>query len=72
MNVLRRLMAASFKYRGFASLAYGSWIISTVLSLVAPTLFKEVIDNGLTKGDLRFIGLMSGAIIAVAILAALF
>lgn len=72
MNILRRLIAASFKYRGFASLAYGSWLISTALSLVAPTLFKEVIDNGLTKGDLLFIGLMSGVIIAVALLAALF
>ncbi|MCY4437787.1 MAG: ABC transporter ATP-binding protein [Chloroflexi bacterium] len=72
MEILRRLIAASFRHRGFAFLAYGSWLISTALSLVAPTLFKEVIDNGLVKKDLQFIGVMSGAIISVAILAALF
>ena len=72
MKILRRLLAASFTHRRFALLAYGAWLISTVLSLVAPTLFKEVIDNGLVKGDLRFIAAMSGAIVAVALLAALF
>ena len=72
MEILRRLIAASFKHRRFALLAYGSWLISTALSLVAPTLFKEVIDNGLVKGDLRFIGAMSGVIVAVAIFAAFF
>ncbi len=72
MNILRLLLAASFKHRGFAVLAYGSWLISTALSLVAPSLFREVIDNGLMPGDLRYIALMSGAIIAVAVLAALF
>ena len=72
MKILRRLIAASFRHRGFAVLAYGSWLISTALSLVAPTLFKEVIDNGLVKEDLRFIGLMSGLILLVALLAALF
>ena len=72
MEILRRLVAASFKHRRFALLAYGSWLISTALSLVAPTLFKEVIDNGLVKEDLRFIGAMGGVIFAVAIFAALF
>lgn len=72
MEILRRLVGASFRHRGFATLAYGSWLISTVLSLVAPTLFKEVIDNGLLKKDLRFIAVMSGAILLVALLAALF
>ena len=72
MEILRRLIAASFKHRRFALLAYGSWLISTALSLVAPTLFKEVIDNGLEKGDLRFIGAMSGVIVVVALFAALF
>ena len=72
MKILRRLLAASFTHRRFALFAYGAWLISTVLSLVAPTLFKEVIDNGLVKGDLRFIAAMSGAIVAVALLAALF
>ena len=72
MEILRRLIAASFKHRRFALLAYGSWLISTALSLVAPALFKEVIDNGLVKGDLRFIGAMGGVIFAVALFAALF
>ena len=72
MKILRRLIAASFKYRGFALLAYGSWLVSTALSLVTPTLFKEIIDNGLTPGDLRYIGFMSGTILAVSLLAALF
>lgn len=72
MDILQRLLAATFQHRGFALLAYASWIISTALSLVAPILFKEVIDNGLWKKDLRYIGLMSGAILAVALLAALF
>ncbi len=72
MNILRRLIAASFKYRGFALLAYGSWLVSTVLSLVTPALFKEIIDNGLTPGDLRYIGIMGGVILAASLLAALF
>ena len=72
MKILRRLLAASFKHRRVALLAYGAWLISTALSLVAPTLFKEVIDNGLVKGDLRFIAAMSGVIVVVAVLAALF
>lgn len=72
MRILRRLVAASFKYRGFALLAYGAWLVSTALSLVTPTLFKEIIDNGLTPGDLRYIGFMSGIILVVSLLAALF
>ncbi len=72
MDVLKRLVAASMRHRGFASLAYGAWLVSTVLSLVTPTLFKEVIDNGLTPGDLLYVGIMSGAIVAVSLLAALF
>ena len=72
MKILRRLLAATFEHRAVASLAYGAWIASTLLSLVAPALFREVIDNGLLQKDLRFIGLMSGAIIAVAVFAALF
>ena len=72
MAILKRLVAASLRHRGFALLAYGAWLVSTVLSLVTPALFKEVIDNGLTPGDLRYIGIMSGAIVAVSLLAALF
>lgn len=72
MDILRRLLAASFRHRGFAVLAYASWIISTGLSLVAPALFKEVIDNGLEQKDLRHIGIVSSLILVVALLAALF
>jgi ATP-binding cassette subfamily B protein len=72
MDILRRLLAISFRYRGFALLAYGSWLVSTALSVVAPTLFKEVIDDGLLKKDLRYIAVMSGVIVLVSILAALF
>ena len=72
MKILRRLIAATFRHRNFALLAYGAWLASTVLSLVTPTLFKEVIDNGLTPGDLRYIAIMSGVIVAVALFAALF
>ncbi len=72
MKILKRLIAATFRHRNSALLAYGAWLASTVLSLVTPALFKEVIDNGLTPGDLRYIAFMSGVIVAVSLLAALF
>ena len=72
MKILRRLIAATFRHRKFALLAYAAWLASTILSLVTPALFKEVIDNGLEPGDLRYIAIMSGVIVAVALLAALF
>jgi len=61
-----------FRYRGLVFLAYATWLVHIILALVVPTLNKVVIDDGLLKGNLRLIALMSAAIIAVTVVLALF
>ncbi|HHV20769.1 MAG TPA: ABC transporter ATP-binding protein [Propionibacterium sp.] len=54
-GLVRRILGYAGAYRGMISLFLVLIVISAVLGVVPPLLFKEIIDRGVLGGDLRLV-----------------
>ena len=67
MDTLRRLFFYTWRYWKLAFLAYGALLGSTLLSLILPRLFGDVVDEALRKGLVWDLPLFVGHVVDEAL-----
>ncbi len=68
----QRLFSYLKPYPKEVTLAYGSTLIVTLLSLIVPQVLKDAIDTGLAAGQARALFISGGIILLIAIVRSLF
>lgn len=70
-GVVRRILGYAGAYRGMIALFVGLIVISAVLGVVPPLLFKEIIDRGVLGGDLRLVVWLASLVAVLAFVEAI-
>ncbi|MDX2160053.1 MAG: ABC transporter ATP-binding protein [bacterium] len=67
-SLLPRLLRYARPYSGWAALALIGVLASTALTLVIPTVLRDVVDIGLARGDSTYMLMAGGLVIGLGIL----
>ena len=69
-GVVRRILAFARPYRGLIAGFIALVVISSALAVTPPLLFKQIIDEGVLKGDRRLVVILGITVAALAVLQA--
>jgi ATP-binding cassette subfamily B protein len=70
-GVLRRILGFARPYRGLIVFFVGLIVVSSALAVTPPLLFKQIIDEGVLKGDRRLVTILAAVVAGLAIVQAL-
>lgn len=66
--LIRRVMQYAYPYRGQIALMLLAILITTVLGILTPQIFRDLIDYTLPRGDVQRLNLLALALIAIPVL----